>query len=60
MKSSKEKTDDLTTEEDWQEQYFRRNRLLIHGITENKNENTNACSSLESFWQKDGNKNYRK
>lgn len=49
MKSSKEKTDDLTTEEDQQEQYFRQNRLLIHGITENKNENTNACSSLESF-----------
>ena len=36
---------------DWQEQYSRRNRLLIHGITEGNQENTDG-SALEIFREK--------
>ena len=38
------KVDDITTETDRQEQYSRRNRLLIHGIPENKNEDTDVLA----------------
>ena len=34
------KVDDITVETDSQEQYSRRNCLLIHGLPESKNENT--------------------
>ena len=38
------KVDNITAEKDRQEQYSRRNCLLIHGIPENKNENTDVLA----------------
>ena len=38
------KVDSITAETDRQEQYSRRNCLLIHGIPENKNENTDVLT----------------
>ena len=38
------KVDDIAAETDKQEQYSRRNCLLIHGIPENKNENTDMLA----------------
>ena len=38
------KVDDITAEADRQEQYSRRNFLLIHGIPENKNGNTDVLA----------------
>ena len=38
------KGDDITAETDRQEQYSRKNCLLIHGIPENKNENTDVLA----------------
>ena len=38
------KVDDITAAMDRQEQYSRRNFLLIHGIPKNKNKNTNVLS----------------
>ena len=40
----KGKVDDITAETDRQEQYSRRNCLLIHGTPENKNENADALA----------------
>ena len=40
----REKVDDIIAETDRQEQYSRRNCLPIHGIPENKNENTNVLA----------------
>ena len=38
------KVDDITAETDRQEQYSRRNYLLIHGIPENENKNTDVLA----------------
>ena len=38
------KVDDITAETDRQEQYSRRNCLLIHGLPESKNENTDLLA----------------
>ena len=38
------KVDNITAETDKQEQYSRRNCLSIHGIPENKDENTNVLA----------------
>ena len=38
------KVDDITAAMDRQEQYSRRNFLLIHGIPKNKNKNTNVLA----------------
>ena len=44
------KVDDITAETDRQEQYSRRNCLLIHGLPESKNENTDllAMEAIET------------
>ena len=39
------KKDDITVETDKQKQYFRRNCLLIHGLPEGKNENTDLSAT---------------
>ena len=46
----REKVDDITAETDRQEQYSRRNCLLIHGLPESKNENTDhlAMEAIET------------
>ena len=38
------KVNDITAETEREEQYSRRNCLLIHGISENKNENTDVLA----------------
>ena len=38
------KVDDITAKKDRQEQYSRMNSLIIHGISENKNENTDVLA----------------
>ena len=38
------KVDDITAKKDRQEQYSRMNSLVIHGIPENKNENTDVLA----------------
>ena len=40
----REQMDDIAPEKDKQEQYSRRNCLLIQGIPENKNENTDVLA----------------
>ena len=44
------KVDDITAETDRQEQYSRRNSLLIHGLPESKNKNTDllAMEAIET------------
>ena len=51
VSSLSEKLNGITEQVDWQEQYSRRNRLLIHGITEGNQENTDG-SALEIFREK--------
>ena len=46
-----EKLNYITKQEDWQEQYYRQNYLLIHDITAGNQKNTDALA-LEIFKEK--------
>ena len=49
VRSLNEKLNGITEQVDWQEQYSRQNSLLIHGITEENQENTDDLQSWPKY-----------